>query len=56
MTTTHSAGEELTPEAIAKKPYEKPTFRYEEVFVTSALTCGKTPGGGGNCQGHPHTS
>jgi hypothetical protein len=26
---------------IAKKPYEKPTFRYEKVFVTSALSCGK---------------
>jgi hypothetical protein len=24
-----------------KKPYEKPSFRYEQVFVTSALTCGK---------------
>jgi hypothetical protein len=29
----------------AKKPYEKPAFRFEQVFVTSALTCGKTPGG-----------
>jgi hypothetical protein len=25
----------------AKKPYEKPTFRSEKVFVTSALACGK---------------
>jgi hypothetical protein len=25
-----------------KKPYEKPSFRYEKVFVTSALSCGKT--------------
>ena len=25
-----------------KKPYEKPSFRFEKVFVTSALTCGKT--------------
>jgi hypothetical protein len=24
-----------------KKPYKKPTFRYEQVFVTSALSCGK---------------
>ncbi len=24
-----------------KKPYEKPSFRYEQVFVTSALSCGK---------------
>jgi hypothetical protein len=26
---------------VTKKPYEKPAFRYERVFVTSALTCGK---------------
>jgi hypothetical protein len=25
----------------AKKPYVKPAFRFERVFVTSALTCGK---------------
>jgi hypothetical protein len=24
-----------------KKPYEKPAFRFEQVFVTSALNCGK---------------
>ncbi len=25
----------------SKKPYEKPAFRYEQVFVTTALSCGK---------------
>lgn len=25
----------------AKEPYEKPSFRYERVFETMALTCGK---------------
>jgi hypothetical protein len=25
----------------SRKPYEKPSFRYERVFVTSALSCGK---------------
>ena len=25
-----------------KKPYEKPSFRFEKVFVTTALSCGKT--------------
>ncbi len=25
-----------------KKPYNKPTFRFERVFETSALSCGKT--------------
>lgn len=24
-----------------KKPYEKPAFRHEQVFVTTALSCGK---------------
>jgi hypothetical protein len=28
--------------ATTKKPYEKPSFRYEQVFVTTALSCGKT--------------
>jgi len=27
--------------SVAKKPYEKPAFRYEQVFVTTALACGK---------------
>ena len=26
---------------VAKKPYEKPAFRHEQVFVTTALSCGK---------------
>jgi len=32
-----------TPGAAAssRKPYEKPSFRYEQVFVTTALNCGK---------------
>jgi hypothetical protein len=25
-----------------KKPYTKPTYRYERVFETMALSCGKT--------------
>jgi hypothetical protein len=28
--------------AIDKKTYQKPGFRYEQVFVTSALSCSKT--------------
>ncbi len=41
MEINQSSGEEPRPAAIEKKPYEKPTFRYEQVFVTSALSCGK---------------
>jgi hypothetical protein len=26
---------------LEKKPYKKPSYRYERVFVTSALSCGK---------------
>jgi hypothetical protein len=32
-----------------KKPYEKPTFRFEQVFVTTALSCGKVNVTQGNC-------
>ncbi len=30
--------------AKKKKAYEKPAFRYEKVFVTTALSCGKLAG------------
>jgi hypothetical protein len=34
-----------------KKPYQKPAFRYERVFETQALSCGKTATGvSGQCQ------
>lgn len=26
---------------VAKRPYEKPSFRFEKVFVVTALACGK---------------
>jgi len=29
-------------EAAPKLPYVKPEFRFEKVFVTTALSCGKT--------------
>lgn len=37
--------------ATAKKPYEKPSFRYEQVFVTTALSCGKINPTQGSCTG-----
>ena len=40
----------LSP-ANAKKPYEKPSFRFEKVFVTTALSCGKVNPVQGGCQG-----
>jgi hypothetical protein len=33
----------------AKEPYEKPAFRFERVFETRALTCGKIQTTGGAC-------
>jgi hypothetical protein len=41
MPTNDSSSEGLRPAAVEKKTYEKPGFRYEQVFVTSALSCGK---------------
>jgi len=43
-----------TPET--RKPYEKPTFRFERVFVTTALSCGKVVNGGGGCSLNPKVS
>jgi hypothetical protein len=34
-----SEDQQTLPES--KKPYEKPTFRYEQVFETTALGCTK---------------
>lgn len=33
----------------AKKPYKKPEVRFERVFETMALACGKLSGGGSQC-------
>ena len=41
MAMSDSSSEGSRPAAIVKKPYEKPEFRHEQVFVTSALSCGK---------------
>ena len=29
------------PPKVGKKPYQKPSFKYEKVFETMALACGK---------------
>ncbi len=41
MDTNHVPSDEPRTPASNKKPYEKPSFRYEKVFVTTALSCGK---------------
>lgn len=42
--------------AEGKKPYEKPAFRYERVFETMALTCGKVQTTQGGCAHNRKTS
>jgi hypothetical protein len=53
---TNDSSSEIQRTAVAKKPYEKPTFRYEKVFVTSALTCGKISGTSDSCNISPRVS
>ncbi|MGA7589130.1 MAG: hypothetical protein WBW02_01400, partial [Candidatus Sulfotelmatobacter sp.] len=51
MTINSSSGGEPNTAATVKKPYEKPSFRFDQVFVTSALNCGKVSPVDSNCQG-----
>jgi hypothetical protein len=46
----------LPTPATRKKPYVKPSFRYEKVFETTALSCGKTPNSSFQCNTNPKTS
>jgi hypothetical protein len=41
--------QELGNEGKAKKLYQKPAFRYERVFETLALSCGKIAPTSGTC-------
>jgi hypothetical protein len=50
MDIKNSSSEE-PQSAATKKPYEKPGFRFEQVFVTSALSCGKVNPTQGSCSG-----
>jgi hypothetical protein len=51
-----NSGSSDTPSAtVTRKQYEKPSFRYEHVFVTTALGCGKT-GTEGQCTGRASAS
>jgi hypothetical protein len=37
-------------DAKPKKPYQKPAFRYDRVFETTALACGKLNGTQSQCR------
>ncbi len=41
---------------IAKKQYQDPAFRYERVFETMALSCGKIGPTDFMCRSRPHSS
>jgi len=56
MAMDQSSSEQPRIAANQKKPYEKPTFRHEQVFVTTALSCGKIVGGTGACGLHGSSS
>ena len=45
-----------TEEERIKKTYTKPAFRFERVFETQALTCGKVSSQFGACKTNPKTS
>lgn len=38
------------PPKAAKKPYHKPSFKFEKVFETMALACGKISPTQGSCK------
>lgn len=56
MATDHIQSDEARTPATNKKPYEKPAFRYEQVFVTTALSCGKIAGLSSACNQSPKSS
>jgi hypothetical protein len=41
--------DEMHPPTAAKKPYHRPTVRFERVFETSAISCGKVQVNEGPC-------
>ncbi len=43
-------------EQQAKKPYKKPSFRFERVFETQALSCGKITATQKHCRFNRKTS
>jgi len=57
MTTEKEAVEKIPDSTkAAKKPYVKPAFKYERVFVTTALSCGKIGPTSAACNSNPKTS
>jgi hypothetical protein len=51
MATNETSSDNPHTPLTSKKPYEKPSFRFEKVFVTTALSCGKVTSGQQGCFG-----
>ena len=47
--STKSCGASPVPVGEDRKPYQKPSFRFEQVFETMALQCGKINGTSSAC-------
>lgn len=54
--TSHEKQQPLGEVTKEKKPYRKPAFRYERVFETLALSCGKIGSSTPQCQSSRKTS
>jgi hypothetical protein len=44
LNDNNAPNEKRSESAVAKKPYQTPTLRFESVFEVSALACGKLVG------------
>jgi hypothetical protein len=55
---SRTAATDRAPEVSgkAKKRYQKPTFRHERVFETTALICGKMSATQGQCRSNVQNS
>jgi len=56
MATNNPSTDKSAPREQKKKPYEKPSFRHEKVFVTTALACGKFSATQRSCKGNRKVS
>ncbi len=56
MTPNHSSEPKLARTGAAKKPSWKSAFRYERVFETTALSCGKIGPTQSTCRHNRKTS
>jgi hypothetical protein len=54
--TQKDVGDESVGLPKGRKPYRKPTYRFEKVFETMALSCGKIHGLASQCHYNRHTS